>query len=272
MSLQHVICTFARYDGNLEQFKKELPYCILPDAIRGYLGNRVLSHFEDNPEHTDSSWYKYPSDIKNLTKDKALMQESHQAETNLHSVIGEKSDFGNYVRINRDLPRDEFYGILTHLVQDLIYDSTLKVLFDMSHKYGEDAYFQERETGKKYSGKEFRELLADMEVYGYYYLARYCHIVYGIDINQEWLDENVYSTLLDAYPKDLADTTYKYMQLPAWLDEKITNRDYSGLNNTKRNQEYDVIYSMIMNYTKDLTFFHEWKGHDNPEPPKQRAA
>ena len=149
MSLQHVICTFIRYDGDLEQFKKELPYCILPDALRAYLGTRVLSHFEDNPEHTDSSWFQYPTDIKNLTKDKALMQESHQAETNLQSVIGEKSDFGRFVNTNLNLPRDMFYGVLTHLVQDLIFDSTLKVLFDMSHKYGEDAYFEERETGNE---------------------------------------------------------------------------------------------------------------------------
>ena len=72
ISLQHIICNYIRCEGNMEQFKRELPYCILPDAIRAYLGRREYSHFEINPEGTDISWYKYPNpeDLKTLTKEK----------------------------------------------------------------------------------------------------------------------------------------------------------------------------------------------------------
>ena len=55
MSLQHVICTFIRCEGDMDSFKRELPFAVLPDAIRAYLGTRVLSHFEVNPEQTDVS-------------------------------------------------------------------------------------------------------------------------------------------------------------------------------------------------------------------------
>ena len=56
------------------------------------------------------------------------------------------------------------------------------------------------------------------------------------------------------------------------MDEKITNHDFSGLNDEDRNLDYDVIYRMIMRYTKDLNYFHKWEEPKNTEPPKQKAA
>ena len=41
------------------------------------LNARQYSHFEENPTQTDVSWYRYPNDLKNLTKEKANVQEKH---------------------------------------------------------------------------------------------------------------------------------------------------------------------------------------------------
>lgn len=97
ITIQHLLCNLIRYEGNIEAFEKELPYCLLPDAIRAYIGFRSYSHFEVNPEGNDVSWYVFPIDIKNLTKEKALMQEKYLAPTRLESVIGEKSQISKFI-------------------------------------------------------------------------------------------------------------------------------------------------------------------------------
>jgi len=260
ITLQHSLCNLIRYDGNVEEFEKELPYCLLPDAIRFYF-SRPYSHFEQNPEGTDVSWYKFPTDLKSLTKEKALSQPMHLASTSLKSVLGEKSIIDKYLEINHDLPREEFYGILIHLIQDYLFDEFIRDNFDYSHKYEPDAYFIFE--NKKYNGIEIRKEFLKFGEYGFYLLAFYCYKVFGIVTDQKWFDEHVYKVLIENYPKDLADNTYKYMIIPEEINTKIANKDFSGLVQSNYNKKYSDFYSNVINYTRDITDFFIKYYNDN---------
>ena len=55
ITLQHSLVTLFGLRGNEEEFDKEVPYVLIPDAIRRYCGPRPYSHFEENPDGTDIS-------------------------------------------------------------------------------------------------------------------------------------------------------------------------------------------------------------------------
>ena len=261
ITLQHSLCNLIRNDGNIQAFEHELPLCLLPDALRFYLGMRQYTHFEQNPEGNDISWYVFPTDIKNLTKEKVLSQPKYHAETKLKSVVGEPSKIDKFVEINKDLPRDEYYGILTHLIQDYLYDEFVREHIDFSNKYEPNAYFVF--NGIKYDGKDFRKKFLHYEEYGFYILAYYCYKIYGITTNQEWFNEHVLKVLKDNYPIDLVENTYKYMIIPNDINEKITNHDFSGLTDELENKKYNEFYNKIIYYTRNIDIFFEKYKNDN---------
>ena len=248
-TLQHTLCNLIRYDGNIEEFKKEISFSLLPDAIRWYIGFRQYSHFVKNYNKTECSWYKYPTDIKNLTKEKALNQLKYLANNaTLESIIGEKSDIQTFIKINNDLPVVEFYGIMVHLIQDYIFDDFLLDNFNISNNFFE---FQ----GKKYNLNEFRNIILDLEDYGFYILSYYCYKKYGIITNQEWFDKNIFDTLVKYYPIDLALNTYKYMKIPPLMNIKISNAKFDELIFPYYNVKYTELYSKIIYFTKNIDDF-----------------
>ena len=135
ITLQHTICDLLKFKGNLDRFDKEISYCLLPDSIRAYIGPRPLSHFEENPDGNDISWYKFPEDIKSMTKSSALSCEQHLSDISRKSCLGEKTHVDKFVETNSDLPELEYNGILTHLIQDYIFDDWIRDLIDCSNKY-----------------------------------------------------------------------------------------------------------------------------------------
>ena len=46
ITLQHSLATLFAYRGDVKAFEKEIPYVLVPDAIRRYCGPRQYSHFE----------------------------------------------------------------------------------------------------------------------------------------------------------------------------------------------------------------------------------
>lgn len=256
ITLQHSICDLIKLNGDIKAFDKEVAHCLLPDSIRAYIGPRPLSHFEENPDRNDISWYKYPVDLKSMTKDSALAEEKYLADIRLKSCLGENSHIFKFIETNRHLPKLEFDGVMTHLIQDYIYDDWIRKTIDCSNKYEPDAKFIFE--GNEYDSKGIRQIVEDIEQYGFYILAYLCYQNYGITINQKWFDENLFEALKRDYPLDLAESTYKYMKIPDDINEKITNKDWSGLNNSrfsKYNSEYTQLYKRIIDYTRDFDLF-----------------
>ena len=64
-TLQHTIIYLASIieEGKFDEtlFKENIPYILLPDALRLYIG-REATHFEE------TSWMTYPDDIRKISK------------------------------------------------------------------------------------------------------------------------------------------------------------------------------------------------------------
>ena len=79
------------------------------------------------------------------------------------------------------------------------------------------------------NGNGVRQLIADIENHGLYILAYMLHKSYGITANQEWFDSHVKTQLDRVYSKDLADGTYQYMKIPEEINRRITEHDWTHL-------------------------------------------
>ncbi len=261
ITLQHSMVTLFGLRGNEEEFDKEVPYILIPDAIRKYCGPRPYSHFEESPDGKDVSYMHFPLNLKSVTKDNISNEKMHMAEGYRPCVIGEKTHIEVFERTNGDLPPNYYAGAKKHLVQDVIFDEFVRegIGLDCSRRF-ESMYSPEETTGKNVGiyvfkqrvkdqegkfvkgpdGKELREdvvldgvgvrqLIADFENQGVYIQAYMLYKSFGITANQEWFDKHVKANLDKAYSQDLSDGTYKYMKIPEEINKRITDHDWTHL-------------------------------------------
>lgn len=262
ITLQHSLVTLFGLRGNEEEFDKEVPYVLIPDAIRRYCGPRPYSHFEENPDGTDISYMHFPLNLKTVSKENIGNERMHMAEGYRPCVLGEKTHIEVFERTNGDLPPRYFAGAKKHLIQDVIFDDFVRqgIGLDCSRKF-DSMYSPEETNGKNVGifvfqrpvkdsngnfvkdengnnvtesevldGNGVRKLIADIENQGLYILAYMLHKSYGITANQAWFDKHVKSALDREYSEDLANGTYNYMKIPADIDRMITDHDWTHLN------------------------------------------
>ena len=75
-------------------------------------------------------------------------------------------------------------------------------------------------------GAELRKQITLFEQIGFLHLVGMVYKKTGILLNQRWFDENVHTALLEAYPVELAENTYKYMQIPEEIEQRINELDF----------------------------------------------
>ena len=261
ITIQHALVTLFGLRGDEKRFEKEIPYVLIPDAIRRYCGPRPYSHFEETPNGEDISYMHFPLNLKNLTKDNIGNERMHLAKGYKPCVIGETTHIEKFEQTNGDLPADYYAGVKKHLTQDCIFDEFIRhgIGLDCSRRF-ESMYSPEETNGKnvgiymfdrpiksadgkfvigadgkpiteteRLDGNGVRKLIADIENQGVYVLAYILHKSYGITANQEWLDEHIKKPLDKTYSKDLADGTYQYMKIPEEINKRITEHDWTHL-------------------------------------------
>lgn len=240
ITLQHTLVTLKYLHNNVEEFKKLLPYVLLPDAIRYHLKNRQCSHFEI-AKNQEISWLKFPKDIKNFDPDeleKHLVDEQYIPKC----VIGEETILSSYEYHNKDLPTDYYNGVRLHLIQDRVFDTFIRLIFDCSKKY-DDIFMYKKQ---QYNGKEFRDLIAKMEQQGVYLLAKQLYEIYGITTNQEWFDINIYPVLKEAYSEEMCENTYKYMKIDDDINTLITNHQFDSMNYIVLEDILEYMYKIVL--------------------------
>ncbi len=261
ITLQHSLVTLFGLRGDVERFEEEVPYVLAPDAIRRYCGPRPYSHFEETPDGKDISFMHFPKSLKNVSKENIGNERMKLAKGYKPCVLGEKTHIEVFERVNGDLSPLYYSGVKKHLIQDVIFDEFIRerIGLDTSRRY-ESMHIPEETTGKNVGiytfrrpiktpegkflldskgkrvtetevldGEGVRKLIADIENHGVYVLAYMLHKAYGITANQAWFDEHVKKPLEGVYSKDLADGTYQYMRIPEDIDKKITEHDWSSL-------------------------------------------
>ena len=261
ITLQHSLVTLFGLRGNEEEFDRQVPYVLIPDAIRRYCGPRPYSHFEETPDGKDISYMHFPINLKTLTKENISNEMMHLGEGYLPCVLGERTHVEMFERTNGDLPTRYYAGVKKHLVQDCIFDDFVRegIGLDCSRRY-ESMYGPEETNGKNVGifvfkrpvkskdgktlvgpngkpmvkeevldGNGVRKLIADIENQGLYILAYMLHKSYGITANQEWFDKHVKANLDQTYSQDLSDGTYNYMKIPEEINRRITEHDWTHL-------------------------------------------
>lgn len=225
ITLQHSLITLFANNGDEEELRNEIPYVLLPDAIRKYTGLRQYSHFEMNPSNGDASWLKYPTDLKEMSIESIERQPKYLATDLKQGVLGEETDISLFEKYNKHLPEEQYFGIKKHLVQDKIFDKWIREEIDCSKR--DENVFKFKQ--KNFKGTDIRKIITDIEYEGLYILAYMNYKAYGITTNQEWFDKYVKEQLDIAYPKDLSDKTYQYMRIPDYIENKISNHDWSDI-------------------------------------------
>lgn len=239
ISIQHVALYYfalhsARnvyHDDNLyrmnQEFMREVPFVVLPDAIRAYSGPRPISHFERTPDDNSVSYMRFPSkeDLKALTKDNfSKLVDFYHAKGYLPCVIGERTDIHEFDRHN--FCHKHYHALRAHMIQDAILDEFLREkLIDASLRF-QDIFTLRHDPSIKIDGKELRRQVAEFERIGFIMLAGIVYERTGVIMNNAWFDMVVNPSLYKVYPADLAENTLKYMKLDEETESRITNHQF----------------------------------------------
>lgn len=257
LTMQHSLVSYIALNGNEKKFREEIPYILLADAIRRYIGKRQFSHFEEDVNGKDVAWIKFPTDLKNLTKDNASNLDMHIPENLSDSFLGETTHIESYEEHNTHLPDTEYFGIKKHLAQDVIFDIWIR------EQLGLVDYTQSKETVleqlknirniKGEQAKNIRSQITAIEEQGIYLLAYYCYIKFGVTTNQKWFDENVKKVIDEVYSQDLSDGTYNFMQINPTINDMISSHDWSKIDNGIISKEvYDALYAEAIKETASI--------------------
>lgn len=252
ITLQHSLLMLLHYDGNLNKFKQELPYVLLPDAIRAYSGPRQYSHFEQSRDGSDVSWMSFPLDVKHLTPESVREMDCHMAENVQSCCMGETTNIASFEEHNRHLSKDYFQGVKYHLIQDSQFDTFIREQIDCSQMY-EDRFTY---RGREMDGRAVRQTIADIEDDGVYLLAKQVYQKYGIVADQQWFDEHVKTTLDAAYPSDLSERTYRFMQMQTETNALIHQCDFNKVTMLSES-EYQALYDNVLNEMKQADVMFE---------------
>lgn len=256
-TIEHAIVTMvAMLEKNEDhetvnrKFKEMIPWILLPDAIRAYSGPRVMSHFERSPKTTSASWMKFPTAevLKTLSKENfAEMVEFKAQEGYPSCVIGEDTALNVFDNFNQSHP---FYRELrAHLRQDMVLDRVLRdSMIDATDRFEDKFVTRNGLKGKVIGGKTLRKEIATFAQMSYVEAAISVHQAYGIIMDNNWFEENVYPALCEVYSQDLADRTFKYMSLTEEMEERIRTHHHAS---------YEEYYKL--NIAGDQFFKLAWK-------------
>lgn len=252
LTLQHSLVTLLSVEGNIQKFRDEIAYVLLPDAIRRYTGARQLSHFECNPSNGITSWLRYPLNLKELSKENINEYIDSCLSPNITPCcIGETTQIEEFFRHNKHLPILYYLSVQKHLIQDFIYDDFIRSIINTSDKYDGIFYFK----GNKLDSTEVRKVITDIEEDGFAILARIIYEKYKICVNQDWFRDNVYEVLLKVYSKDLADGTYNYMKIREDINNAITTHNWKLVKSTSGVDisNYNKMYSDVIDRCKQIS-------------------
>ena len=229
---------WERYEGLplefiYQKYHKMIPYALLPDAIRRYVGPRQASHFEDGVDG-GNSWMKFPEaeTLKVLSKENVSQLVKFSVLEGIKPcVIGEYTNREAFDAHN--LMHTQYLALATHLAQDNALDTYLRhMMINVADRY--DDKFVIRHSGKVIDGKTLRQQVSIFEDLLFLKIAGIVYHKTGTVLNARWFEENVYSPLCCAYSQDLADGTFKFMKMSDELNARIEKHDFELTDDEKK--------------------------------------
>lgn len=208
-----------------QRFNEEVPWALLPDGIRAYIGQRQAGHFE-RATNGEVAWMKYPAAdvLKGLNKESAKEHiKFYVPDAFPKCVIGEDTLIWEFHQKNKT--HDHYKALRIHLEQDVILDNALRErLIDHSQRFKDK--FTVRHSKQEIDGAELRKQVALFEELGFVHLLGMVYAETGVVLDSDWFDKNVFCSLKRTYPADLAENTYKYMRFSPELQKRISEKDF----------------------------------------------
>lgn len=129
LSIEHIMTSMM--NGHTTDEKEYIAAVIFPDAIRAYIKDRELSHFEENPKNGQVSYIEFPNHMDiSADETKAWMGDrSRLADDIEKGPLGQKTHIETYREHNQTLKADNpimYIGIDDHLKQDVVYDKYVR--------------------------------------------------------------------------------------------------------------------------------------------------
>ena len=270
------ILSKAEINRIVDKTLEEIPYIIEADTLKTYYKDRALGHFEKNSDGTDTSYMHYPTDLKSVNSENIRCERYYKADGYRLCALGEETNIEKFMEVNADLPTSIFYGILKHLKQDKIFDEWIRedVGLDCSGRY--ESMHSPAETTRSNIGRYIfrkpiknlngkivldsteilldgsgaRKKIAEIEQFGVYVLAAMLFKRYEITTDHLWFDNHVKPNLDRVYSEELANCTYKYMQMDKKLpqiDRKIQEHDWFDIEKDNGPIALDCFLEMYQN-------------------------
>lgn len=216
LTMNHSITKIASmlHEGqDINNFDTIVSQLLLPDAIRMY-GPRQVFHFTEHPVTGKCS------SVVIKTTPNQLKGIKNHLETNLQpdipkAAVDEMSHPEVFAELN---PAWVGSGYETHLYQDMAWDTWIRTLIDVSDRFN-DRFVYNR-TGRVVDGATLRKDLFPMDDLFFIAVAKRIQTKYGITIDADWFEKHVHQNLLRDYDEELAENTWKYINIPS-LDKPI---------------------------------------------------
>ena len=186
---------------------------LLPDAIRMY-GPRQVFHFTEHPVTGNVSTVVLHTTPDNLKGIKNNLETNLQADIP-KAAVDEMSHPEVFAQLNPDWVGS---GYETHLNQDVEWDRWIRTLIDVSGRF--DDKFVYNRTGKVVDGATLRKDLFPMDDLFFIAVAKRIKSEFGISIDADWFEKHVHQSFLRDYDEELANNTWKYINIPA-LDKPL---------------------------------------------------
>lgn len=246
--LQHILLSYVDELNDsptkidLKEYKKSIPYTILPDAIRFYTGERRFSHFEISQEDllTDNNAFNgmlFPEDLKNIGKIKLISAHSVSKE-----CIGGRTSIEHYEELNKHLPPLVFSEIREHLEQDNWYDVWVRKNFDCSNSVNDKFKVKRIEIDRQ----EFREMISILEADSLCRLFALIKHDFNVKINKQWIEEIIFDTLSAVYNDELFNNTIKFINIDNIKEER--EKTLTNIPNSTLEQYCEMQFNSVVKY------------------------
>lgn len=199
---------------NLSSIDTIVSQLLLPDAIRMY-GARQVFHFTEHPVTGQISTVVFNTTPDNLKGIKNNLETNLQADIP-KAAVDEMSHPEVFAQLNPDWVGS---GYETHLHQDVEWDRWIRTLIDVSGRF--DDRFVYNKTGKVVNGATLRKDLFPMDDLFFIAVAKRIKAEFGVIIDADWFEKHVHQSFLRDYDEELAENTWKYINIPA-LDKPIS--------------------------------------------------
>ena len=259
---QHIAITILAMlskGKSIKDIMKAIPYVVLPDAIRMFVGQRQSSHFEKHPLDIDVSWMTFPSEekLKNLSADNIQspsVMRWYLVKNLPLAVIGEETDMKAFDYHNWF--HKHYHDIRAHLIQDMILDKVrTDVMVDSTQRF--EDIFTVRHSGVVINGKELRAQINLFEELGFIKLVGLVWKHTGVLLDKKWFDTYVKKALYEAYPDEMANHTYQFMEISEKEDERLNSHEFELTQEEKESvymaEDLDVILDAMYEEAYEAT-------------------